>query len=287
MNVVDTYCQEKTARSGSSFYYSFLFLPAAEREAITALYAFCREVDDVVDDCSDRNIAQRKLDWWRQEIAEIFHGNPQHPVGKALALHLRTKPQAQAWLLEIVAGMEMDLTFQGYATMADLEVYCHKVAGVVGMLAALLFGFQNPATLEYAQKLGLAFQMTNIIRDVREDVFRGRIYLPKEDLDQFHLSYADIEQLQNNDAFNRLLQFEVARAKTCYQTALSMLPEEDRYAQRVGLMMAAIYQTLLAEIETDPLQVLQGRVKLAPLRKLWIAWRTARQEKKRFDQQQQ
>jgi phytoene synthase len=243
-------------------------------------------VDDLVDECSDRDIAQQKIDWWRNEILATFDGKPQHPVAIALQQQVVQIPNARHYLLDILNGMEMDLTFQGYETMADLEVYAYRVAGVVGLMAAHIFGFQHPDTLQYAKKLGLAFQLTNIIRDVREDACRGRIYLPKEDLLRFQIRYEDIEQLQHSAAFEKLMQFEVERAKTYYREALALLSEEDRYSQRVGLIMANIYQTLLQEIEMDQYRVLEHRIKLTPVRKLWIAWSTARREKKRHCQQQ-
>src|SRR5687767_8277931 len=179
------YCQNKAAQSGSSFYYSFLFLPEERRRAITALYAYCREVDDVVDETSDAAIARAKLAWWRKEVESIYHGQPQHPVARALAEVVGPYGLEEAQLREVIDGMAMDLEYNAYPDFEALKVYCHRVAGVVGILSAKIFGYQNPQTLDYAQDLGLAFQLTNIIRDVGEDVQRNRIYVPLHELAEY------------------------------------------------------------------------------------------------------
>ncbi|MEA3195293.1 MAG: 15-cis-phytoene synthase [Betaproteobacteria bacterium] len=270
----DQYCQEKAAASGSSFYYSFLFLPPERRRAITALYAFCREVDDVVDESSDAQLAATKLAWWRQEVAALYAGNPHHPVTRALAPHLQTFSLEEKNLQEIITGMEMDLTQTRYLDWKGLERYCYHVAGVVGLLAARIFGYSEPRTLEYARALGIAFQLTNIIRDVGEDARKNRIYLPVEDLQKFNVPASDILGLRQSDAFRSLMQFEAERARSHYEEALRALPAADRKAQRPGLIMAAIYRTLLEEIERDGFTVMHRRTSLTPLRKFWIAWKT-------------
>ncbi|HEY6241998.1 MAG TPA: presqualene diphosphate synthase HpnD [Burkholderiales bacterium] len=269
----DEYCQHKTARSGSSFYYSFLFLPPERRRAITALYAFCREVDDAVDEPSDPVAARATLAWWRGEVSELFAGNPQHPVTRALAPLIEPFGIAHARLNEIMDGMEMDLNQSRYLNFAGLQLYCHRVAGVVGALAARIFGYRNTKTLEYAEKLGLAFQLTNIIRDVGEDARKDRIYLPVDELKRFEVSATDILNRRYTDNFARLMRFQAERARRCYDEALALLPAEDRRAQRPGLIMAAIYRTLLDEIAGDDYRVLERRTALTPIRKLWIAWR--------------
>ena len=270
----DDYCQQKAAQSGSSFYYSFLFLPPERRRAITALYAFCREVDDIVDECSDAAIARTKLLWWRKEIAAMLAGAPTHPVARALQPHVETYGLESAHLNAIIDGMEMDLDQTRYLDFVGLQRYCWHVAGVVGILSARIFGHTDPATLRYAEKLGLAFQLTNIIRDVGEDARIGRIYLPVNELQQFGITAADLLNARHSDAFVQLMKFQVARAQAAYDEALALLPPQDRRAQRPGLMMAAIYRTLLTEIERDGYQVLDRRISLTPIRKLWLAWRT-------------
>jgi phytoene synthase len=270
----DEYCQQKAAQSGSSFYYSFLFLPPQRRRAITALYAFCREVDDVVDECADTGLARTKLAWWRQELARLYAGEPQHPVARALAPAIEPFGIKHEYLAEIVDGMEMDLSQNRYLDFAALEQYCHRVAGVVGLLAASIFGYRDERTLAYAHTLGLAFQLTNIVRDVGEDSRKGRIYLPLSELQQFKVSVADILHARQTDDFVRLMAFQIERAERYYNLALGQLPQVDRKAQRPGLIMAAIYRTLLREIAEDGCKVLSQRTALTPVRKLWIAWKT-------------
>jgi phytoene synthase len=270
----DEYCRSKAAQSGSSFYYSFLFLPQERRRAITALYAFCREVDDAVDEPSDPSAARAALQWWRGEVARLFAGNPQHPVTRALAPWTTPYGISEARLNEIMDGMEMDLSQTRYLDFSALKVYCHRVAGVVGALAAGIFGYRNAKTLEYADRLGLAFQLTNIIRDVGEDARKNRLYLPMDELREFGVTAADVLNARHTENFVRLMRFQAERARRCYDEAYALLPPEDRRAQRPGLVMGAIYRTLLDEIAEDDFQVLKQRVALTPVRKLWIAWRT-------------
>jgi phytoene synthase len=268
------YCQQRAASSGSSFYYSFLFLPPPKRRAITALYAFCREVDDVVDECSDANVARLKLAWWRSEIASVYGGAPQHPVARALVDATAEFRLPQAHLQSIIDGMEMDLDCSRYPDFEALRVYCHRVAGVVGLLSAEIFGYQDRRTLQYAADLGLAFQLTNIIRDVGEDMRRHRIYLPLDELDRHGVTVADITAARETESFRNLMKFQIGRALGVYRQAYAALPDIDRKAQRAGLVMAAIYRTLLEEVQADGCRVLTRRTSLTPLRKLWIAWTT-------------
>ncbi|MDP2788218.1 MAG: presqualene diphosphate synthase HpnD [Pseudomonadota bacterium] len=274
-----TYCQAKAAASGSSFYYSFRFLPPDRRRAIVAFYAFCREVDDIVDECHDTELARTKLAWWRDEIARLYAGTPSHPVTLALVEALAPFHLSQDAFEQIIDGMEMDLDFGlgqpvRYPDFKALRLYCHRVAGIVGEVAASIFGISDRTTLKYANKLGLAFQLTNIIRDVGEDARRGRIYLPADELAQFGVSASDLMQARSSDNFRSLMEFQTQRALQTYDEALALLPAADRKAQRPGLIMAAIYRTLLEEIRADGFQVLDRRTSLTPLRKLWLAWRT-------------
>ena len=270
----DEYCQQRAAASGSSFYYSFLFLEPRRRQAITALYAFCREVDDVVDECPDAELARTKLDWWRGEIAALYVGRPSHPVTQALAGSLKEFHLPQEQLLEIIDGMEMDLDNARYADFKALHLYCYRVASVVGLLAAEIFGYRERQTLKYAHDLGLAFQLTNIIRDVGEDARRGRIYLPQDELARFGVTESDLLNANYSESFRRLMQFQVERAQATYQQAFAQLPAADRKAQRAGLVMAAIYRATLNEIVHDDFRVLDQRISLPPLRKLWLAGKT-------------
>jgi 15-cis-phytoene synthase len=270
----DQYCEDRAAASGSSFYYSFRFLPAERRQAITALYAFCREVDDTVDECSDPMVARAKLAWWRTEVAALDEGKPSHPVMQALALARRKFALPTEQLQEIIDGMEMDLEQARYPDFKALHLYCYRVASIVGLLAAEIFGYGDRRTLKYAHDLGLAFQLTNIIRDVGEDARRGRIYLPQDEMAKFGVSETDILQSRESDAFRALMEFQGERARGYYSKAMEQLPATDRKSQRAGLIMAAIYRTLLDEIAADGYRVLKQRTSLPPARKLWLAFRT-------------
>ena len=273
------YAQQTAAASGSSFYYAFLFLPAPQRAAITAFYAFCREIDDVVDEVSDPGVAQAKLDWWRREATLTVSGSPSHPALQALQPHMAVYGIRPEHLLQVIEGCQMDLTQTRYLDYAGLRQYCHLVAGVVGEVAARIFGQTDPGTTAYAHRLGLALQLTNIIRDVGEDATRGRVYLPIEDLQRFDVKAHElVKRGTTSDAsfperFKALMRFQIERADSVYAEALALLPDVDRRAQKPGLMMASIYRTLLQEIAAEPALVLTQRVSLTPLRKLWLAWK--------------
>jgi len=269
------YCQSKAAASGSSFYYSFMFLPKPRREAITALYAFCREVDDIADECHEPDIARAKLAWWHSEVSNLYAGDPQHPVSKALAPALQAYNLNEEHFQEIIDGMQMDLEQNRYIDFKQLQLYCYRVASVVGLLSASIFGYSDRKTLKYAHDLGLAFQLTNIVRDVGEDARRDRIYLPLEELEQFGVTENDILQGRESEQVRKLLEFQIERAESYYERAFAELPASDRKAQRTGLVMAAIYRTLLHEIKSGGGEkVLNARIALTPLRKLWLAWST-------------
>lgn len=279
------YCQNKAAASGSSFYYSFLFLPKNKRRAITALYAFCREIDDVTDEIKDPNIVNIKLEWWRLDVHKIYNDTPEHLVNRELQEVIQEFDLKEQLLLEIISGMQMDVNFTRYENFNALEQYCYRVAGVVGLLSIEIFGYTNQKTQEYAKYLGNALQLTNIIRDIHEDASRQRIYIPEDELNKFNITASQIytgklptEQDQIN--FKKLIEYQCSRAKEYYKKAFNALPPEDRYNQSTGLIMAAIYEATLDEIIRDDFQVLKHRIKLTPLRKLWIAWRTYRKEKK-------
>nr|WP_297354659.1 presqualene diphosphate synthase HpnD [uncultured Caldimonas sp.] len=270
----EQYVQDKAAASGSSFYYAFLFLPPPRRAAITAFYAFCREVDDVVDEVADPGVAQTKLLWWRKEVAQAYGGQPTHPVMQALMPHVAEYGIEARHLHAVIDGCQMDLEQTRYLDFAGLQKYCHLVAGVVGEVASAIFGRTEAATVAYAHKLGLALQLTNIIRDVGDDARRGRIYLPVNELQRFDVKAHEILNRGYSERFTALMKFQAERAHACYDEAFSLLPEADRRSQKPGLMMGNIYRTLLREIERENFQVLHQRISLTPLRKLWIAWRT-------------
>jgi phytoene synthase len=267
------YVQQKAAASGSSFYYAFLFLPPHRRAAITAFYAFCREVDDVVDEVLDPSVAAQKLHWWQMEVQSSFAGNAQHPLMKALMPLTADFGITAQHLQDVIAGCQMDLNQTRYLDFAGLQRYCHLVAGVVGEVAARIFGQSQEETTHYAHQLGLAFQLTNIVRDVGEDALRGRIYLPVNELQQFNVSAKDILERRDSPAFQALMSFQYERAQGLYEQALAALPQADWRSQKPGLMMASIYRTLLVEIQAAGFPVLRQRVALTPLRKFWLAWK--------------
>ena len=274
----EQYVQEKAAQSGSSFYYAFLFLPPPRRAAITAFYAFCREVDDIVDEVHDTGVAATKLAWWRSEVASAFCGSPTHPAMKALLPHARDYGIEPAHLNAVIDGCQMDLEQTRYLDFAGLARYCHLVAGVVGEVASGVFGRSQAATVQYAHKLGLAMQLTNIIRDVGEDARRGRIYIPVSELQQFDVKAHELLKRESpwgySERYTALMRFQAERAHRCYEEAFALLPDTDRATQKPGLMMGNIYRTLLREIEDSGFQVLHQRIALTPIRKLWIAMRT-------------
>jgi len=274
----EQYVQDKAAGSGSSFYYAFLFLPPPRRAAITAFYAFCREVDDVVDETRDPGVAATKLAWWRQEVQRAFAGQASHPVMQALMPHTEAYGITVQHLLQVIEGCQMDLDQTRYLDFPGLQRYCHLVAGVVGEVAARIFGHSDPGTIAYAHQLGLALQLTNIIRDVGDDARRGRIYLPVSELQRFDVKAHELLKRESpwgySERFDALMRFQAERAHRCYDEALALLPEADRLPQKPGLMMANIYRTLLREIEADGFRVLHQRTSLTPVRKLWIALRT-------------
>jgi len=269
----EQYVQQKAAASGSSFYYAFLFLPKPRRAAITAFYAFCREVDDVVDETHDASVAQTKLAWWQTEVAAAFAGKPTHPVMLALMPSAAPFGIEERHLQAVIEGCRMDLEQTRYLDYPGLQRYCHLVAGIVGEVSARIFGQTQEATTRYAHTLGLAFQLTNIIRDVGEDAMRGRIYLPIDELQRFDVKAHEVLNRVHSERFVSLMRFQAERAHGLYDEALATLPAADLRAQKPGLMMASIYRTLLREIERDNFAVLHQRISLTPLRKFWLAWK--------------
>jgi phytoene synthase len=274
----DQYCETKVAESGSNLVAAFKILPADSRSAITALYAFCREVDDVVDECTEPQLAAIKLSWWKTELDRLFTGEPTHPVAKALQPRLSQFNLPRAPFDEIIAGCEMDLMQNRYVSWENLDRYCDRVAGAVGLLSARIFakhGQVSDATLDYAMLLGRALQYTNIIRDVGDDARKGRIYLPLDAMQAHGLDAATVLRFEHTPELESLLAEMHQRADTLYQEALAMLPKNERSAQRPGLIMAAIYRELLSLVASESYRVLNQRISVAPARKLWLAWRAS------------
>ncbi|WP_404993165.1 presqualene diphosphate synthase HpnD [Cupriavidus pauculus] len=268
----DQYCQEKAAKSGSSFYYSSLRLPPERRRATTALQAWRLELDAIVHENHDAGVALQRLDWWRAEVRRLYDGQPSHPVSHALHPYLADLPQAE--ITQVMDGTEMDLAQSRYFDDAALGKYCRAVGATLGKLNARLLGFTDPRTLDAAERLGMAQLQVRIVREVGHDARQGRIYIPVSTLQRFEVPAADIMQSRSSDQFVALMQDQATTARTLYRDALALLPRADRRAQRAALALAAIHQALLDEIEASHFQVLSQRIALTPMRKLWIAWKT-------------
>lgn len=266
------YCKQKTKESQSNFLSAFVFLKKEKRDALTALYAFCREVDDIADECVDHEIASKKLNWWRDEIERLYKGEPQHPVTKALYPFIDTYKLLKQHFIEIIDGMEMDVKYNRYESFEQLKLYCYRVASCVGILSANIFGYQNKNTLIFAKNLGIALQLTNIIRDIGEDARRGRIYIPLDELKKLGVSEEEIILLKNSEKIKKLVENQVDRAKQFYDLALTSLPMEDKKSQKISLIMGNIYFVLLNEIEKDsPEKILNQKTILPGFRRLKIA----------------
>jgi len=277
----DRYCDERAAPRGSAPYYALLFAPPAERRAATAILAFRREVAEVVDECSDPAVARAKLEWWRQELDRAFAGSPEHPVTRALAPHLPRYHLAREQFAEIVDGAEMDLDQAEYPSYRELGLYCHRVAGVVWTLVAEVLGYSERQTLRYAQSLGMGAQLTDLLGSVRDDARRGHVRLPADEMGEFGITRQTLHAPETPVPLRALLTVQARRAREHFRRALEQLPDADRERQRPGLILAAIYGATLDEMEQDGFRVLERRVVLTPLRRLWIALTTAWREHRR------
>lgn len=276
----EEYFQDQVAGRGSSLYYSLMSAEPPQRAAVTALHALSVELRRIADESGDPHLALIKLQWWREEIGRLFRGEPQHPITRGLTGPVGQLSLPQEHFVEVIDGFEMDLTNTTYDSYRDLALYCHRVSGIVELMAAEIFGYQERSTTKYANELGIALQLTAIVRNVRSDAGHGRIYLPLDEMDRFGVSRQQIFQGVATDGFGKLMAFQAQRAREHYQRALGLLPAVDRYAQRSGLVMANIQQKLLDEIEGDGFRVLEHRVTLTPLRMFWIAWTTTRRERR-------
>jgi len=274
------YCEDKTRGSGSSFFYSFLFLPEDKRRAMMALYAFCREVDDIADEVKDREVATRKLAFWSDEIGRAFSGEPRHPVGKELDWARRQFDFSEELFIEILDGMLMDVNHKPFLKASDLALYCHRVAGVVGLITIEIFGHTSRQAGDFATTLGEALQLTNILRDLREDAARGRIYIPQEDRIRFSVSDQDFSDGTMSDGMRALIAHYVDKTDKLFTKALELLPVEDRVSLRPSLLMGAIYFAHFQRIRDAGERLWESPPKLLPMQKIWIAWRMWRYEKR-------
>jgi phytoene synthase len=274
-----------TRRSRSNFYYAFLTLPRPRREALYALYAFCRTVDDIADLGQERGVdaatLRKQLDGWREEIARCYDpaGRPQHPIAQRLAAAVRAYPIPREALTAIVDGVAMDLDGAVYETEDDLYPYCYRVASAVGLAAIEIFGYTDPSARQYATHLGIALQLTNIIRDVGADARAGRVYVPRQDLGRFGVTPNDLRAGRYTDGFVCLMAHQAARARRFYRQARDAFPRRDARSLIAAEIMGQIYWALLGRIEAGRFRVLEERVTVPAGRKVAIAlrcWTAAR-----------
>ncbi|MCW8825792.1 MAG: presqualene diphosphate synthase HpnD [Gammaproteobacteria bacterium] len=262
------YCADLVSRSHSSFRLSFLLLNHERRQAINALYAFCREVDDIVDEAQDAAGARSQLETWRNEIDLLYEDHPTHIISCALQPAIKAYQLSKSHFIAIIDGMEMDLDQNRYANFDELYLYCYRAAGVVGLLAAQIFGYTDPKTEKYAEALGIALQLTNILRDVGEDLTRDRIYIPEDELARFGLTETTLTAPEQHAQLIELLEFQQNRAESYYHKALSSLPDADSKSQLSGLVMGAIYHALLKQITLESYPVLNKKVRLSKFKKV-------------------
>ncbi|MFQ5518975.1 MAG: presqualene diphosphate synthase HpnD [Mariprofundus sp.] len=274
----EQYCRDKTRGSGSSFFYAFLFLAEDQRRAMMALYAFCREVDDIADEIKEQEVALSKLAFWREEVSRAFAGNPQHPVGRELNWAQQQFSMDEELLVEILDGMLMDVSHKPILKSADLSLYAYRVAGAVGLLSIEIFGYQNRKARDFATSLGEALQLTNILRDVAEDARIGRIYLPQEDRIRYKIPDQAFRDGQLDESMQQLLEEYADKAETAYKEAFAALPAEDRASLRPSIVMATIYHAYLKRLKVIDYDVWSNPIHILPLQKIWIAWRTWRYE---------
>ena len=272
------YCKQKTRASGSSFAYAFGFLSKDQCRAMMALYAFCREVDDIADELDDKQQAAHQIGEWHDEISRVFEGNPSHPVGHELYWAKQHFAWDKELFFEMLDGMLTDISGRAFIKESDLSLYCYRVAGVVGLLCIEIFGYQHRKTRHFASTLGEALQLTNILRDIREDAGRDRIYLPQSTRARFKVSDQDIYD-GNMPKLQPLLAYYGEKAEATYTQALARLPLEDRVAMRPAIIMAAIYYTQLKRIKAFHYDIWQHTGRLPSWRKLIIAWKAWRYEK--------
>jgi phytoene synthase len=262
-----------TRKSRSNFFYAFLVLPRAQREAIYACYAFCRIVDDAVALGQDRAAQRAELARWREEIARVYEGRAQHPAGQRLQVALRRFPIPRHALEEIIAGVEMDLDHPTYETWDALYPYCYRVASAVGLCCIEIFGYSDARAREYAVNLGVALQLTNILRDVQVDARNGRTYLPQADLRRFGVTTEDLAGGRYTPQFVQLMTFEAGRAREYYQRAWAALPPADARRLFAAEIMGRTYFALLHAIEARRFDVFGRRVTVPTARRVAIALR--------------
>lgn len=278
---VKRYCQEKTGGRGSSVYYRTLFLPPDQRNAIVALNAYRYELEDAVNGCLEAELARLKLDWWRQEINRMFAHEPRHPVTQALAPALLRCPLPAERFFDVIEGCVMKLGLLGFTNVDELDAYCFRLGSAIEMLSTEILGYDDPATLEFSQALGVALQCTEIIHSMGAETRCNRVLIPKDELFQFGVEPQTILRGVSDKNFQLLMAHQFERAAAAHDRALKLLPDTDRIRQVPGLIAGAISRATLEEIRKDGFRVLEQKVDLTPLRKFWIAWKTRRRARRK------
>lgn len=257
--------------AASNFYYSFILLPSAKRRAINDVYAFCRVLDDIVDEDQAGRDVSSELQFWRDEVEACYKGCPTTEFGERLIDSIEEFDLPKQPFLDLIEGMEMDLKWHSYQTFADLREYCYRAASTVGLICVEIFGYESARTREYAVNLGLALQLTNILRDLKEDLSRNRIYIPLEDLDRFGYSEQDLRANLYNAPFIELMKFEYTRARSYFEKAASSLPEQDRSSMFAAEIMGAIYREMLEQMPAIQFDVFRNHLSVTKSRRMRIA----------------
>ena len=268
----EEYCRKKTLKSGTSFYYSFLFLDKDQKVAISALYSICRILDDIADNSKNIDISLSKLDWWKFEIDQTFKYKASHPATKCLQNFLKIFKFNPEYFFYLIEGMEMDLQNLRYNTFKQLEDYCFKVAGTVGMLSSSIFRCEESIIKSYAIKLSLSLQLINILRDINEDLNLGRFYYPQDELKKFKLSESDFrKKLEKNESLESFLSFQINKIESIYNESQILLPKSYKENQISSIIMGKIYIKILKKIKKNPMDALTKKIYISPLSKVLIS----------------
>lgn len=268
--------RRQTIQAGSDSYYALRFTAPEKRDAIAALHGVITEIAEVTEECSDAGVARLKLHWWREELERTWQGNPQHPATKCLYPYLSEYNLPVEYLQELIDGNLMDLDQSTYAGFSELALYCHRVSGTTQSMITEILGYHDHQTARYAADLGIALKLIEIICNLRHAVQQGRNYIPRDDLARLNLTTETLLRGEHKPQLTELLAEQAVRARKRLQGAKDRLPTGDEPAQVFGLILAAIAEARLKEVEADKFRVMDQRIELTPVRKLWIAWRTAR-----------
>ncbi|MDN5870026.1 MAG: presqualene diphosphate synthase HpnD [Nitrococcus sp.] len=269
------YCRAKAAPAGSSLHYALLFTEADKREALLALHAFHTEVGRVVAECSDRNVAAAKLLWWQEELTRIFEGGGNHPISQALHTPIRRYRLDRHYFEQMLEGAQMDMQYNLYPSFRELSLYCHRVGCSVASLAVQICGYRDQRVFDFAHDLGTALQLTRFLRNVRRDAAQGRCYIPEAEMRGAGVNPRDLRRSTTSEPLRRLFSEQAERARRFYAQASQRLPRSERWSQRPSVVLAALYRSLLEAMTEDDFPLLERRYHLTPLRKLWLAWRSA------------